>query len=246
MIFPLHPGASILAEHPCGLLAIDKPESVLTHPNKPGACKHALIPHPYDMDEECYYWEDDAGIEQRLYILNRLDSPTSGIIVAATSLETAQWVRQIFRERKAVKKYFAVVKGFKFTPPFGTWTDALEKVRDDGGSIRSRSSGEGKKAVTHFKWLRGDLRRLDLSLLELTPETGLTHQLRVQCVKHKHPILGDKTYGDFGFNKQMRIHAAFNRLGLHAAHIEIPLPDGEIFTADSLIPPSFAALFGLR
>lgn len=245
MKIPFHAAVDILSQHPCGLFALNKSAGLLSHPNLPGACKQALLTVPYLEDEECYVWQDEDSVTHRFWLLNRLDSPTSGIVIGSTDFTVTQWVRQIFRDRKAQKTYLAIVRGFDFHPKIGCWTDHLTKVKDDRGFVRARHDGHetGKTAVTRFRYLRADKRRLNLSLIELSPETGLTHQLRVQCAKHRYPILGDKTYGDFTFNRNIKTQAGFNRLALHASRIEIPLPDHGSFTASAPMPDDFKLLF---
>lgn len=242
MRIPLHAAVDVLATHASGLIAFNKPAAVMSHPNLPGACRNALCTVPYDHDEECYEWLDADGNTQRLWLLNRLDSPTSGIVLGSVNPKTAEKVRTIFRERRAQKRYLAVVRGFDFEPKTGTWRDTLAKQHDSRGFVRSHQDGRGKSAITGFRWLKSDRHRLDLALIELTPETGLTHQLRVQCAKHRHPILGDKTYGDFKFNRELKQRTGFNRLALHAAYLEIPLPDGK-FRVSAPIPQDFLTFF---
>jgi 23S rRNA-/tRNA-specific pseudouridylate synthase len=81
-----------------------------------------------------------------------------------------------------------------------------------------------------------------LTLLELTPHTGRTHQLRVQCQKRRLPIVGDTTYGDFAKNRTFSQKSSSNRLFLHASSISIqlgkPFTTGT-FTASSPTPKAF-------
>lgn len=234
---PLHAGVTILQHNPSGLMALNKPEGIMSHPNNPGACKHAMINLPYDLENECYYTETEEGNVPVLWLLNRLDSPTSGIVLASDNFEIVEHVRNAFRNREVHKTYYAIVKGFQMNNPKGTWQKAIE-VENKGKFVRGKP-GEGKKAITHFRYLRPAKKPLDMCLIELKPETGLTHQLRIHCAMYKRPILGDKTYGDFNWNREMKTKTGFNRLALHAAEITLTLPDGSEFHAKAPIPHDF-------
>ncbi|MFR6034480.1 MAG: hypothetical protein ACLUKN_15700 [Bacilli bacterium] len=86
-------------------------------------------------------------------------------------------------------------------------------------------------------------------MAELTPQTGLTHQLRVQAAKHAVPILGDATYGNFKINKLVRARTKINRLFLHCAKTElkINIADKQIcFCAEVPPPESFKNILELN
>ena len=75
--------------------------------------------------------------------------------------------------------------------------------------------------MTVYQWQRAAGGTLPLSLIKLEPRTGRTHQLRVQTAAHGHPILGDRTYGDFEFNKAVGTARGFKRLFLHAESTQL-------------------------
>ncbi len=235
---PLHPGVTILKHDESGLMAINKPEGIMSHPNKPGASKYAMINLPYDLEQECYYEETEEGNVPVLWLLNRLDSPTSGIVLATDNFEIVEHIRNAFRNREVHKTYYAIVKGFQMPAIKGTWQKAIT-VEKNGKFARGKGGKEGKKAVTHYRWIRSAKKPIDMSLIELKPETGVTHQLRIHCAMYKRPIIGDKTYGDFGWNRDVKKKIGFNRLALHAAEISLPLPDGRTFEAKAPIPHDF-------
>jgi glycerophosphoryl diester phosphodiesterase len=104
---------------------------------------------------------------------------------------------------------------------------------------------DGNLAITHCKFIREDLNKAKLSLVELNPITGLTHQLRVQCAKRKFPILGDATYGNFAFNKRIRSASKINRLFLHCSKTELTINHNgkDIhFVAEAPLPDSFSSI----
>jgi len=240
---PLIRGASLLEAHPAGLLALEKPAGVLSHPNRRGERKaKTLLRAEYDPSAECYEWTGDDGRERRLHLVHRLDSPTSGVILACLSDELAQIVRQAFAERKARKNYYALVRE-KAKGRDGLWKDKLEESRR-GGKLRVLS-GRGTEALTKASFERRRIGRLGLSLVRLRPITGRTHQLRVQCAVRGLPIVGDRTYGDFSFNRRASRSSGVDRLCLHASGIDVEVPhQGKtiFFSAESPVPRSFGKL----
>jgi 23S rRNA-/tRNA-specific pseudouridylate synthase len=242
--FPLGPGVRVLARHPAGLLAFEKPAGLAAHPNRPSGEKNTLLRAPYDLETECYRLPGDA----RLYLLNRLDSPTSGIVLAATNPGLAAVIKTIFREHNGgiSKTYYAIAKGGKLAPSAGLWVDRL--AREQRAGVVRATRGAGIPAATRYTWLATARHSVGgtLSLLRLEPETGRTHQLRVQCAARSRPILGDKTYGDFPLNRRLgKSDKQFDRLFLHAAAIALVFRwngTQHEFRVTSLLPPAFAAL----
>ena len=235
-MFPLIPWhASVKIVNNVGpLWAVFKPFSLLSHPNKPGSCSQAIILAPYQAKEEAYVVGD-----KKLYLLNRLDGPTSGVLLLCHSLTMAKAIRQLFKQHKVQKTYQAIVKGVLSTTPL-FWQDYLrvEKSKTHVRSYRSFKN-EGLTCKTKVQCLEVFHRSQgNLSLVQLQPLTGRTHQLRVQCALHHHPILGDKTYGDFNWNRNQKT----KRLFLHAESIAFDLPEMRFFAE---YPSGFKALFDL-
>ncbi|MGF1483536.1 MAG: RluA family pseudouridine synthase [Opitutales bacterium] len=270
---PLFEGVSVLAQHPCGLRALYKPPGVLSHPNPPEEAEDlpeairkvrakqgtapdpeeqrpALLTKPYKFDDECFEWTEN-GRPRRVYLLNRLDSPTTGLVLVSLNDAIAEPVRELFASHRAKKTYLAIVKGRPPSMP-PLWIDLLERSRDAEGNLRVRygaaNSGGGKNAVaarTRYHYLRQDLNRLGVSLVQLMPVTGRTHQLRVQCAKRKAPIVGDQTYGDFRFNRRIARGIYAKRMFLHAAALELKFNhEGETveFKAECPMPEDFSLL----
>lgn len=239
---PLGRGVERIEAHPCGLLALYKPPGVLSHPNRRGEEKKALLTVPYDDRAECWRWEAD-GTQQVLYLLNRLDSPTSGLVLCATEEEAAEALRAAFRAHAVEKTYYAVVKG-DARRAGGFWKDRLG-VAKKGGAVRA--TGGATEATASMKCLRTRAQPL-LSLIELRPGTGRTHQLRAQCQRRNLPIAGDGTYGDFAFNKLLRQQLGWKRLALHAAGVrwEGTVAGEKVrFAVAPVVPEDFAALVPL-
>jgi 23S rRNA-/tRNA-specific pseudouridylate synthase len=161
---------------------------------------------------------DDIGVERSLHLVHRLDSPTSGVLLATFSTELAVSLRKSFAERETRKTYYAIVRE-KGKARDGHWKDRLEEVRE-GGNLRVKA-GRGHEALAKVTFERRRVGRLGLSLVRLEPVTGRTHQLRVQASTRGFPIVGDRIYGDFALNRKIARASRVERLCLHATSIEL-------------------------
>jgi 23S rRNA-/tRNA-specific pseudouridylate synthase len=232
------------------LLALEKPAGIMTHPNKELDRNYSLLQASYDHERECYRWHaespDDPG---KLYLLNRIDSPTSGLVLAALDSETAATAREAFAKGEVEKIYYAIVLGVP-RPHQGIWNDQLLRLPVRPGSheharIVVRRSGpgpSGKAATTRFEVVESHANaRAMLTLVKFEPVTGRTHQLRVQSAAHGNPIVGDATYGDFPFNREFGRRTGHKRLFLHCASVRLPKLN---FFAESPLPKEFYAALG--
>jgi len=155
-------------------------------------------------------------------LVHRLDAGTSGVVLFAATRESHRALSLAFQERRAKKTYRALVWGHP-VPAKGTIDLALARDVKDGRKMRV--SAEGKPSSTRYVTLR---RFPSLSDLELRPETGRTHQIRVHLSAKGHPIAGDDFYGGasrWHGVRNVRLREALSRLTrplLHASRIEIP------------------------
>jgi 23S rRNA-/tRNA-specific pseudouridylate synthase len=212
---PLHDGVELVARGPGGLLAFDKPAGVLSHPNMKSEQPRALLTCDYSIEGEFFRWVDADGGARVFWLLNRLDSHTSGVILGVLdNTELARRIRALFREKHIRKVYHALVFG-KPSHPTAVWRDRLA-IEKRGGQVRTKA-GEGIPSESEVRVLR---QRRDaepsVALIELTPRTGRSHQLRVQCAHRRLPIVGDATYGDFGANRVLAKASGVKRLCLHS------------------------------
>lgn len=212
---PLHEGVAVVQRAPGGLVAFDKPASVLSHPNMKSEQPRALLTCDYSIEGEFFSWSDASGAARTLWLLNRLDSHTSGVILGVLdNTDLARRIRALFREKHIRKVYHALVFG-KLSHPTAVWKDRLA-IEKRGGQVRTKA-GEGIPSESEVRVLR---QRRDaqtpISLIELTPRTGRSHQLRVQCAYRRVPIVGDATYGDFGANRAIAKSSGVKRLCLHS------------------------------
>lgn len=240
---PLGEGVQILNTHPSGVIALEKPTGVLTHPNKKGDTSLSLLNANYDHREECFRWESGEQSE-KAYLINRIDSPTSGIVLIASSAEAALELKKLFADRLVTKIYHAIVFG-KLPKSRAHWKDSLDK-KVSSNQIRVERSSRGVLAETQVSLISHSLNPYNISHLELKPITGRTHQLRIQCALNHLPIIGDKTYGNFDKNRKIAEIFGSKRLFLHAYSIEVPLrskKEGKVvFSAQSPLPEIFNTL----
>jgi len=242
---PLDHHCNVIWYKDTGIWALEKASGVLTHPNKDDTGKkksRTLLNAEYLYDEECYWWKNEHQDIQKLYLVHRLDSPTSGVILATSDLKIAHAIKESFLTKKVKKTYYAIVRP-KGAIKEGMWKDYLKEGRKDG-KVRVWK-GNGSIALTQVFIQRKRSGLYNLAMLRLVPQTGRTHQLRVQCALRGISIVGDKNYGDFTFNRKIARAAKVDRLCLHAGEIEMKLEiDGHIINifADSPIPRSLGKL----
>jgi 23S rRNA-/tRNA-specific pseudouridylate synthase len=242
---PLDHHCSVIRFEKPGIWALEKAPGVLTHPNretKKSTKQRTLLNADYQHQDEYYYWTNKEGSTEKLFLTHRLDSPTSGIILAASSLEIAEEIKSLFLKKEVRKTYFALIKP-KGPIKEGLWKDNL-KEKKENGKIRVYR-GNGPLALTKVSIERKKCGLYGLAMLRLEPLTGRTHQLRVQCAIRGHSIVGDKNYGDFTYNRKIARASKIDRLCLHAAEISLKINyDGRNheFFADSPIPRSMGKL----
>jgi 23S rRNA pseudouridine1911/1915/1917 synthase len=140
------------------------------------------------------YLRQRHGKKGRVYlgIPHRLDRPVSGVVLFARQTRSAQRLAEQFQQHQVAKAYWAAVEG-QVEPAEGTWEDWLAKMAGQARSVPAAPGSPGaKKAVLSYRRF-GAIP--DGTLLELTPETGRMHQLRVQAALRGWPIRGDSLYG---------------------------------------------------
>ncbi len=174
-----------------------------------------------------------VGGELRPGIVHRLDKDTSGLIVVAKNDVAHRKLAEQFSHRKVHKRYIALVHGSVKTDT-GTISSAISRDRLRRRRMTTRRSG-GREALSRYQLLeRIDSAFGKFSLLEVTIETGRTHQIRVHLSSAGHPVVGDTLYGAprtltsapaLPLNKESsRQSAALGRNFLHAAAIELLHP----------------------
>ena len=235
-LFPFHKSVRIIKEL-SGLLAIHKPCGILSHPNCPTDASNSLLSCPYYLQKEVYS-PGEGNVS--LYLLNRLDNATSGLLLMSKDASLADEVKKLFLKREVNKKYLALVFGASRSLPLNRpilWRDEI--------------TSKGKKCVaeTEVKVKAIFPKKFPATcLLELSPKTGFTHQLRIQCARRGLPIVGDVTYGDFELNKELlrNVENLPVRMFLHSNSVSFTLnrENGSpiVFEAEDPAPPEFYQL----
>jgi RluA family pseudouridine synthase len=166
------------------ILVIDKPAGLAVHAGPSGAPNL----------EECF----DAlrfGLPRPPALAHRLDADTSGVLVLGRHPKALSKLGRLFSGRDTEKTYWAIVQG---APPAdeGVFDQNLLKVNTRSGwSVKV--SAQGQSAITRYKVLGRGVsgRGSGITWLELKPETGRTHQIRVHCAAAGCPVVADRLYG---------------------------------------------------
>lgn len=240
---PLGTNVTLLTKDENGLAAFDKPAGVLSHPNEPKEEPRALLTGHYDAAAECFSWRDAAGVERQLWLLNRLDSATSGVILTAASKALAEAIKLQFAKKQVKKVYNTLVFG-KPAVRMQVWRDMLATQRK-GGMVRTSTVGN-VPSVTQMQFIKSTMGAHTTSLLRLEPHTGRSHQLRVQCAKRHLPIVGDQNYGNFNLNKSFAKATGNKRLFLHSLDTSFSYDFGGrtfSFKAHAPLPRDFSATY---
>lgn len=203
------------------LAVINKPSGMVVHPAA-GNYQHTLV------NALLYHFKDLSRIHpKRPGIVHRLDKDTSGLLVVAKNNRTHLGLAKQFAKHTIKRQYTALVKGrVEFDEnvidlPIGRHPKNFKKMSIDFGE-------KAKFAKTYYHTLK---RTQKASLIQLSPFTGRTHQLRVHLDFIGHPILGDSKYGK---------NNAFGRLALHANYIGFSHPTTLKFMEFSIpIPKEF-------
>lgn len=168
------------------LIMVNKPPGLVVHPapgHRRGTLLNALLHHCPDLAA--------VGDLNRPGLVHRLDKDTSGVLVAAKTAQAHAQLVKRFQDREVEKTYVALVWGRfareegEINQEVGRHPSARQKM-----SVHAR---RGKPAVTY--WMVLAEYPGPVTLLELLPKTGRTHQLRVHLAALGHPIVGDATYG---------------------------------------------------
>jgi 23S rRNA pseudouridine1911/1915/1917 synthase len=140
-----------------------------------------------------------------LGVVQRLDKPVSGVLLFARTSKAAARLAQQFREGTVEKVYWAMVEG-DIERTAGSLEDWLFRDRSAGRvEVVEPHAASAKQALLHYTCRA---RHGGLSWLEVRPQTGRTHQLRVQLAHHGHPIYGDAKYGSLHtFGSAIALHA---------------------------------------
>lgn len=205
------------------VVVIDKPVGVAAHPS-PGWTGTTVI----GGLAAAGYRISTSGAAERQGIVHRLDVGTSGLMAVAKSEIAYSDLKQQFRERTVDKRYHALVQGHP-DPLSGTIDAPIG--RHPQHDYKWAVTAEGKPSVTHYDLVEAFRAA---SLLDIKLETGRTHQIRVHMAAHRHPCVGDLTYGaDPTLAKRLKL----TRQWLHAVRLGFSHPeDGRWVEFESTYP----------
>ncbi len=221
------------------ILVLNKPPGLVVHPgagHRAGTLLNALLHHCPELKE--------IGEVSRPGLVHRLDKDTSGLLVVAKTALAHQALVGQFAARETSKKYLALVWG-----RLPELEGIIDKEIGRHPTQRHKMTAHprrGKAAVTRWRVQRefpGPL-----TLVELSPETGRTHQLRVHLASEGHPVLGDATYGGgvsrlAGAPKLQGLRPLVHRQLLHAWKLTVTHPrTGERMSWEAPPPEDFQAV----
>ena len=205
------------------LIAVDKPAGRPSHPLHPGergTVVNALVaryPELPDASED----PREGGL------VHRLDTETSGVLLAARTRPAWEAVRGAFDRREVDKRYLAAVAG-----PIADAGEVDLPLRHRADHVEPAPDGQGREALSRFRVLS---RRGDVALLEVSIVTGVLHQIRAHFAAIGAPVLGDALYGG-------RPLPGLQRFFLHAATLGLQHPgSGQRVTFAAPLPGDLRA-----
>jgi len=214
-----------------GLIAVNKPAGLIVHPSR------ARLTGTLANFVAGYLQK--AGQRPICHIVNRLDRDTSGVVLFAKNAHMKALSTEALRTGE--KRYTALVMG-ALTPPDGTIDLPIRRFAPQ--DMRRIVAEDGRRAVTHYcTRAQGMLAGQACSVLELTLETGRTHQIRVHCLAQGAPLIGDPLYCTEQ-STAFSVDVGIGRQLLHSHHLGFLHPlSGEMVEIDAPIQDGmFAAL----
>jgi len=213
------------------LIVINKPAGMVVHPaagHDSGTLVNALLSHCPELR--------GVGEEMRWGIVHRLDKDTSGLILVAKTGAARENLQRQFKNRSVAKVYLALVEGH-LTPPQGLIDVPIG--RDKVRRKRMTVVPDGRPSRTMYKAIEFFVKsQRSYTLVEVRPQTGRTHQIRVHLAWLKFPVVGDTVYGH-----RRKTTLPLKRHFLHAQSLTFRLPsDGREVTFTAPLPSDLASV----
>ena len=226
------------------ILVVNKPYGLITHPKNATDTQPALTdwvaanyPELKDVGEP---FSASGYPLPRCGIVHRLDKDTSGLIVIARDPRAFDFMKKQFQGHTIQKHYYALVYG---TPKekSGTINAPLGRIgMKRTTQMEGKKMIDGKESVTEYQVVKSFEK---YALLDVSPKTGRTHQIRVHLKSIGHPIAGDIVYAPKGWQRP----EGLERLFLHAYKLEFPTPDGKRLVVEADLPKDLQKLLsGLK
>ena len=149
----------------------------------------------------------------RVFIVHRLDKDTSGIVVLAKDEKTKNKLQENWNEYVSLREYIAIVYG-QMSKESDRIVQNLKETKTN--LVYVSRNDDGKEAITNYKVIKANDNYSELSI---NIETGRKNQIRVAMASIKHPIVGDKKYGD-PKDKESRLFLHANRLKMYYPEIK--------------------------
>lgn len=156
--------------------------------------------------------------------VHRLDRNTSGLVIFGKTMKALQDLNEMMKKRYCIdKKYITIVKGFMNDESLEGYVKKNEEEGkmymvspDSKGALRMQTEVHSLKSLKEY------------SLIEVQLITGRTHQIRIHLSSSGHPLMGDRKYGDFNWNKEIKERFKLNYQFLHAYALTFTKPFGSI------------------
>ncbi len=175
-----------------------------------------------------------------LELVHRLDRDTSGVLLVAKKRSALRSLHEQLRVKTMRKQYLALVRG-QWQPHVKVINAPLRKNDLQSGERVVRVSSDGKPSETRFRIAR---QFAEATLVECSPITGRTHQIRVHTQHAGHPIACDDKYGEAAFDEKMRAQG-LKRLFLHAWKLSFTHPaDDREMQVEAPLSPELEAFLG--
>ena len=238
----------ILKEHK-DFLIINKPAGLVVHSDgrtqEQTLCDFILKNYPEIQGVgEPMVIKDEKTKEEitidRPGIVHRLDRATSGIILVARNQKAFEYFKNQFKERKIHKKYKAFVYG-NIKEDYLTIDEPIGRNKKNFRQWLAgfRARGQKREAVTEIKVLKRSSDK-SVTLIEASPRTGRTHQIRVHLKHIYHPIVCDDLYAP-----DRESYFGFERLALHAKSISFVNLAGKLVNFEAPYPEDFKKAISL-
>ena len=209
------------------ILVINKPSGLITHPKDATDKQESVTGWLVEKYPEISSVGEDP---LRPGLVHRLDKDTSGLLVIVKNQDSFFYLKSLFQDKKIKKFYLALVNG-KPKEPRGIIDAPLGRI-----GMKRTTQLHGKKklkdektAVTEYNTVKNFL---DFTLLEVSPHTGRTHQIRVHLKSIGTPVAGDSLYGHKNTNGPKEPE----RLFLHAYKLQFVSPDGKSLAFETDLP----------
>jgi 23S rRNA pseudouridine1911/1915/1917 synthase len=236
---------SIVYDSP-DFVVINKPSGLLTHPrnkddHRPSVLSWLLEHYPQaaTVGDPTSLKLRGAGDPPRPGIVHRIDKETSGLLLLVKTQDTFKYFKHLFHDRLISKQYIALVygtvdndKGIIDAPLFKFGTRQSTRPPKEGKTLE-------QNAHTEYRVMK---RYESYTLLEVSPKTGRTHQIRIHFRSIGHPIVGDKIYAPkslLALPKPLAKEGPpeLGRLFLHAQKLSFTTPSGQAMTLEADMPP---------